>query len=58
MQASAKVEPRPGDPAITSALIAEHGLTPDEYRRLVDMLNKVDHSMLGGFVRSLFRMEK
>jgi phosphoribosylformylglycinamidine synthase len=40
MQASAKVEPRPGDPAITSALIAEHGLTPDEYRRLVDMLGR------------------
>src|SRR5580765_70235 len=40
MQASAKVEPRPGDPAITSALIAEHGLTADEYRRLVDMLGR------------------
>ncbi len=40
MQASAKVEPRPGDPAITPALIAEHGLTPDEYRRLVDMLGR------------------
>jgi len=40
MQASAKVEPRPGDPAITPALVAEHGLTPDEYRRLVDMLGR------------------
>ena len=28
--------PRPGDPAITPALVAEHGLTPDEYERLVD----------------------
>ena len=30
--------PRPGDPVITPALVAEHGLTPDEYQRLVDML--------------------
>ena len=34
------VQPRPGDPAITPALIAEHGLTADEYRRLVDMLGR------------------
>src|SRR5690349_9677836 len=40
MQVSAKVEPRPGDPAITPALVAEHGLTPDEYQRLVDMLGR------------------
>ena len=32
--------PRPGDPAITPALVAEHGLTPDEYRRLVAMLQR------------------
>ena len=25
--------PRPGDPVITPALVAEHGLTPDEYER-------------------------
>jgi len=30
--------PRPGDPAITPALVAEHGLTPDEFQRLRDML--------------------
>ena len=36
----AKVEPRPGDPLITPALIAEHGLTADEFRRLVDMLGR------------------
>jgi len=36
----AKVEPRPGDPTITPALIAEHGLTADEFRRLVDMLGR------------------
>src|SRR6516162_6213430 len=40
MQLSAKVEPRPGDPAITPALIAEHGLTEDEYQKLVDMLGR------------------
>src|SRR5213596_2669400 len=34
------VTPRPGDPAITPALIAEHGLTADEYQRLVDMLGR------------------
>lgn len=32
--------PRPGDPAITPALIAEHGLTGDEYDRLVAMLGR------------------
>jgi len=34
------VASRPGDPAITPALIAEHGLTEDEYRRVVDMLGR------------------
>ena len=32
--------PRPGDPVITPALVAEHGLTPDEYERLVAMLGR------------------
>ena len=32
--------PRPGDPAISPALIAEHGLTPEEYARLRDMLGR------------------
>ncbi|MES2177752.1 MAG: phosphoribosylformylglycinamidine synthase subunit PurL [Gemmatimonadota bacterium] len=31
---------RPGDPAITPALIAEHGLTTGEYARLVAMLER------------------
>ena len=35
-----QVEPRPGDPVITPALIAEHGLTQDEYRLLVEMLGR------------------
>jgi len=30
--------PRPGDPVITPALVAEHGLTEDEYARLVALL--------------------
>ena len=34
------VAARPGDPQITPALIAEHGLTPDEYDRLVAMLER------------------
>ena len=32
--------PRPGDPVITPALVAEHGLTADEYDRLVNMLGR------------------
>ena len=34
------VTPRPGDPPITPALVAEHGLTPYEYERLVDRLGR------------------
>src|SRR5919202_1660026 len=32
--------PRPGDPAISPALVAEHGLTAEEYERLVAMLGR------------------
>lgn len=32
--------PRPGDPVITPALVAEHGLTPYEYEKLVAMLER------------------
>lgn len=32
--------PRPGDPVITPALVAEHGLTPYEYDKLVAMLER------------------
>jgi phosphoribosylformylglycinamidine synthase len=35
-----KVAPRPGDPIVTPALVAEHGLTQDEHRRIVDMLGR------------------
>jgi phosphoribosylformylglycinamidine synthase II len=40
MQLNSTVEPRPGDPAITPALVAEHGLTADEYQRLFEMLGR------------------
>jgi phosphoribosylformylglycinamidine synthase len=32
--------PRPGDPAITPELVAEHGLTPEEFERLVALLGR------------------
>jgi phosphoribosylformylglycinamidine synthase len=35
-----QVSPRPGDPVITPALVAEHGLTSGEYDRLVTMLGR------------------
>ncbi|MDQ6886793.1 MAG: phosphoribosylformylglycinamidine synthase subunit PurL [Gemmatimonadota bacterium] len=34
------VRPRPGDPPITPALVAEHGLTRDEFDRLLRMLER------------------
>ena len=34
------VTPRPGDPKITPALVAEHGLTDDEFQRVVRMLGR------------------
>ena len=34
------VAPRPGDPKITPALVAEHGLTDDEFQRIVKMLGR------------------
>ncbi len=34
------VTPRPGDPKITPALVAEHGITPFEYERLLAMLGR------------------
>jgi len=34
------VHPRPGDPAITPALVAEHGLTEGEFARLTAMLGR------------------
>ncbi len=34
------VQPRPGDPAITPALVAEHGITPFEYDKLLGLLGR------------------
>ncbi len=46
--------PRPGDPAITPALVAEHGLTPDEYDRLVNMLGRTPTFTELGIVSALW----
>ena len=37
---SDRVTPRAGDPAITPALVAEHGITPFEYERLLAMMGR------------------
>jgi phosphoribosylformylglycinamidine synthase subunit PurL len=34
------VNPRPGDPAITPELVAEHGLSPDEYQLILRILER------------------
>ncbi|MBV9109566.1 MAG: phosphoribosylformylglycinamidine synthase subunit PurL, partial [Gemmatimonadetes bacterium] len=34
------VSTRPGDPAITSELVAEHGLSPEEYRLVLNILGR------------------
>jgi phosphoribosylformylglycinamidine synthase II len=46
--------PRPGDPAITPALVAEHGLTRDEYDRLVNMLGRTPTFTELGIVSALW----
>jgi len=46
--------PRPGDPAITPALVAEHGLTPDEYARLVGLLGRTPTFTELGVVSALW----
>ena len=45
---------RPGDPVITPALVAEHGLTPDEFQRLVDMLGRTPTFTELGIVSALW----
>ncbi len=45
---------RPGDPAITPALIAEHGLTAEEYDRLVAMLGRAPTFTELGIVSALW----
>jgi phosphoribosylformylglycinamidine synthase subunit PurL len=46
--------PRPGDPAITPALVAEHGLTSEEYDRLVGMLGRAPTFTELGIVSALW----
>ncbi|MCC6772884.1 MAG: phosphoribosylformylglycinamidine synthase subunit PurL [Gemmatimonadaceae bacterium] len=46
--------PRAGDPAITPELVAEHGLTPDEYERLVRLLGRVPTYTELGVVSALW----
>ena len=48
------VLPRPGDPEITPALVAEHGLTPFEYERLVAMLGRTPTFTELGVVSALW----
>ena len=45
---------RPGDPAITPALVAEHGLTTDEYDRLLAMLGRTPTFTELGIVSALW----
>ena len=46
--------PRPGDPVITPALVAEHGLTGDEYDRLVNMLGRTPTFTELGIISALW----
>ena len=49
-----EVKPRPGDPAITPALVAEHGLTRGEYDRLAAMLGRTPTFTELGIVSALW----
>ena len=48
------VTARPGDPVITPALVAEHGLTTDEFDRLVAMLGRTPTFTELGIVSALW----
>jgi phosphoribosylformylglycinamidine synthase subunit PurL len=52
--APSRVLPRPGDPTITPALVAEHGLTEFEYQKLVDMLGRTPTFTELGIVSALW----
>ena len=54
MDTVAAVQPRPGDPAITPALVAEHGITALEYERLVGMLGRTPTFTELGIVSALW----
>lgn len=49
-----QVLPRSGDPEITPALVAEHGITPFEYERLVAMLGRTPTFTELGVVSALW----
>ena len=49
-----QVTARPGDPVITPALVAEHGLTPDEYQRLVAMVGRAPTFTELGIISALW----
>lgn len=49
-----EVLPRPGDPAITPELVAEHGLTSDEFERIVSMLGRAPTFTELGIVSALW----
>ena len=49
-----QVAPRPGDPLVTPALVAEHGLTPDEYDRLIALLGRAPTFTELGIVSALW----
>jgi phosphoribosylformylglycinamidine synthase II len=51
---SAAVRPRPGDPAVTPALVAEHGITPAEFERVVAMLGRTPTFTEVGIVSALW----
>ena len=46
--------PRPGDPAITPALVAEHGITPDEFARVEAMLGRTPTFTEVGIISALW----
>jgi phosphoribosylformylglycinamidine synthase subunit PurL len=46
--------PRPGDPVITPELVAEHGITPYEYEKLVTMLGRTPTFTELGVVSALW----
>jgi phosphoribosylformylglycinamidine synthase II len=48
------VTPRPGDPTITPALVAEHGITTLEYDRLIAMLGRTPTFTELGIVSALW----
>ncbi|MDQ3674093.1 MAG: phosphoribosylformylglycinamidine synthase subunit PurL [Gemmatimonadota bacterium] len=50
----AAVEPRAGDPTITPALVAEHGVNKEEYERLVAMLGRTPTFTELGIISALW----